>query len=780
MDRKRIELLAPAGNKEAFIGAINAGANAVYISGKNFGARKFADNFTQEEIVEMIRYAHLRNVKVYVTVNTLIFEEEISELLQYSDFLVSNQVDALIVQDLGVIHLFCKRYPDTEIHASTQMNTYNVHQLQYLKNLGVKRVVLARETSIETIRKMRQEVEIDLEVFVHGALCVSYSGNCLFSSMQGGRSGNRGECAQPCRLKYSLFREDELIEPESYLLSAKDLMTIQNLDQIIEAGVFSLKVEGRMRRPQYVIATVRAYREALDYLLESKPFDVEQRIRELLSVFNRQYTKGYLLQEEPYLINNPDRPNHLGIEIGEVLSYHYGKTTIRLTDTLRVGDGIRILDKQDQGGQVGRILLNGNTVREAYTNDIVIIDMPKQVSSGSKVMKTQDTKLESSLNEYLSENFGIIPITIKLYSFVGSKLTVEAQIPMTENIRIESEYQVVPSQKASQNEEMLAKQFSKFGNTYFSIKEIKIETDGIGFVPNGVLNELRRELVNRIESMVLSRKEPRIQLHNFPVLSLDTRLVEPQFVVRVETDEQLQTAIKLGIKEIYYSTKVKDTSVIDSSVQAYLMQDRIWEDLPSSNINALVIRDFGLLQLARARSVVADATMNVTNSLSVNTLIRNGVKRVCLSIESSEQNTQNLIQEYRRRYGYTPNLEMIVYGKADLMITKYCPVTKSEGIYKQNCSLCQRNQYSLHNDKGDFYSLIRDGYCNLRILHSRPISLIAQLQSIIHMGVTTLRLDFTDETKEEVEQIILAFQSSINNQSYIMPKKDYTYGRYFR
>ena len=275
----------------------------------------------------MLGQTHLRNVLVFVTINTIIFEEELNDLFKYTDYLVQNNVDALIVQDIGIIEEFCTRYPEIEIHASTQMNSYNLEQIKYLKNIGVNRVILARETSLEDIKYISSKIDIDLEVFIHGALCVSYSGNCSLSYFRGGRSGNRGECAQPCRLKYRLVKNDKVVSNSSYLMSTKDLMTIEYLNEIVSSGVKSLKIEGRMKKPSYVAATVKAYKEALENC-DTTGFDLTKRISELQVSFNREYTKGYLLGELPFKINNANRPNHQGVEIGKVLSYNKGRTTI--------------------------------------------------------------------------------------------------------------------------------------------------------------------------------------------------------------------------------------------------------------------------------------------------------------------------------------------------------------------------------------------------------------------------------------------------------------------
>ncbi len=779
MNKNQIELLAPAGNKEAFVGAINAGANAIYLSGKSFGARKYANNFTKEEIAELIIYAHLRNVKVYVTVNTLIFEEEINDLLEYCDFLVTNNVDALIVQDLGIIQEFCHRYPDTEIHASTQMNTYNEYQLKFLADLGVKRVILARETSLKVIEKMLEKTNIDVEVFVHGALCVSYSGNCLFSSLRGGRSGNRGECAQPCRLKYKMYRGDSLIENDSYLLSTKDLMTIQDLDQVILSGVKSLKIEGRMRKAEYVIATVKAYRKALDHFYEGKPFDIDNSIIELQSVFNREYTKGYLLEEVPSEINNSTRPNHQGIEVGTVVAYHRGKTDIKLTGVLRVGDGIRIIGDSDFGGQVGRIILKDKQVSVAEANDIVTIDMKDKVDIGDRVLKTSDSDLEASLKTYLDEYYGIVPLKIKLYSYVGKKLKIEIKAENRDLLTIESDYIVTHAKKVIQDKEKLANQFAKFGNTCYTLEKIEVLTDGLGFIPNGIINDLRREGIKVLEEVQLKREPKSIVKTVRPLSKVINVTHEPKLIVKVENEDQYQKALECGIKNIISMKKLSWNK--SSEVKNFDMMKRIWYRLPDHTIlNPIVIRDFGALSLAKESEVIADATFNVTNSIALKTLFEFNVNSVCLSIESGLENTRNLINGFKERYNCMPNLEIIAYGRPDLMISKYCPIMKSEGIFRKDCKLCEVDNYTLVNEKKESFPLIREESCNLRILHSKTISLIEYIPEITSLGIHTIRLDFTIETPEEVEMIIKAFQNRLNGMDYRMPLSNYTYGRFLK
>ena len=291
------ELLAPAGDLNTLKVAIQAGADAVYIGGRSFGARYFATNFTDEDLKEAVIYAHERLKKVYVTVNTIIYESEFNLLEEYIDYLYEINVDAIIVQDLGVISLVRKKYPDFEIHASTQMNVFNSNGIKILKKLGIKRVVLARETDIDTIKELVKE-GLEIEVFIHGALCFSYSGNCLMSYSIGSRSGNRGKCAQPCRKTYSLYENNNLIVNKKALLSMKDLCTINNIQDLINANVASFKIEGRMKSSEYVYTVVKSYRNAIDKNMKSS----DESIKKMKIMFNRKFTSGYLFKETKTLI----------------------------------------------------------------------------------------------------------------------------------------------------------------------------------------------------------------------------------------------------------------------------------------------------------------------------------------------------------------------------------------------------------------------------------------------------------------------------------------------
>jgi len=745
-----IEILAPAGNMENLVGAINAGANAVYLAGKSFGARKYASNFSDEEIIEVIKYAHLRNVKVFVTVNTIVFEDEIAQFIKYTDFLVSYNVDALIVQDLGIIEMLTSRYPTLEIHASTQMNTYNVNQAKYLKSIGVSRIILARETSVNMIREIKQEVDIDIEVFVHGALCVAYSGNCLFSSMNGGRSGNRGECAQPCRLPYTLLQNNTKVGKEEYLLSTKDLMTIDELDKIINSGVTSLKIEGRMRSFEYVTATIRTYKKALDAYLEGFRLNTDNVKKELLAVFNREYTKGYISNINPSSLNNSYRPNHLGVKVGEVISFAKGKTKIKLNDTLSVNDGIRIIGNKDVGGKVNRILISNTKTSVAHKGDIITIDMQQEVSPGDIVRKTRDIALNNELQTYNNQNFKLIPLYLNVKVYTDNPISLSIQTEFSEEITILSEYIVKKAKGIPQTKSQIEEQLSRLGNTHYKVITFDIDLKGNCFIPNSVLKQLRRDAIKKLEEKILSRSKNEINIVNLQLDTIESKAIE--LICKVENNLQYDVLKELGIKTIYH------TSNVTGSSHNYLYANRISSDEISSH-NNLVINDFGILPTKK--NIVTNEHLNVVNSYSVYSLLSRGVQAVTISQESTLRNTELLINSFKNQYGFTPPLEVIMYSCPDLMITKYCPITKGEGLLKVNCNLCQKNQYYLQDTNGNKYPIIRDTDCNVRILHSKRINKINDLRKYTDIGISRIRLDFTTETPNEVREVILSFQKAL-------------------
>jgi len=397
------EIVAPAGGEESLRAAVENGADAVYLGGKKFGARHYAENFANEQLADAVKYAHSKGAKIYVTVNTLIKESEINELVSYLEFLSSVKADAVIVQDLGALHLMREKFPELRVHASTQMNVHNLSGVKFLEELGVKRIVLARELSLEEIRKIKENSKAELEVFVHGALCFSYSGNCLFSSMLGGRSANRGRCAQACRRNYALIKkregsiEEVKLKNAKYLLSMKDLCCAEILPEIVSSGVKALKIEGRMKRAEYVAVVVGIYRKLLDRIKEKNFYITEEEKKELLQIFNRGFTNSYLTGEIKNMVN-PITCDNVGIEIGKVIAKNGNMIKVKLFEDISIGDGIELtLRNRTIGKSINFNAKSGGIVEIGLKN-------AAEVLLGSAVYKTNDIVLvEKAQESYRNE-----------------------------------------------------------------------------------------------------------------------------------------------------------------------------------------------------------------------------------------------------------------------------------------------------------------------------------------------------------------------------------------
>jgi putative protease len=768
------ELLAPAGTREAFLSAVHAGCDAVYLAGKQFGARASASNFTKDEMIDLLRHAHLRGVKVFVTVNTLVFDDEVEELLAWTDWLVEQGVDALIVQDFGMIDLLTKRYPDTPIHASTQTNTYSVPQAQALKQLGVKRIVLARETDIATAVAIKRATGLEIEVFVHGALCVSYSGNCLHSSMIGGRSGNRGECAQPCRLPYRLQKDGVDQNEPTHILSTKDLMTIDHLGELIDAGIDSFKIEGRMRKPEYVAQAVLSYREAIEAHLSKRSFDAESSIDKLKRVYNRDYTSGYLLQIEPHTINQSKRPNHIGVDAGTVTNFRQGKASVELTDDLMIGDGVRFLSKEDYGMVVSRILFRGESVKTAKKGDLVVLDLAASVAVGTTMVKTLDIRLEESLRMYQDEAFKCIPIQGVFEAKEGEPLALTIK-GRGIDVKTTHAFLAVAAQKQATTTDQALDQLSKLGGTPYYWVDLKAVADDRLFLPVKVLNELRRDALAAWEQAVLKQDSARIVIA--PAKPTPFAVAKPGLIVHVETQAQYEAAVRHGVREIYRDESL-DIDKPSGSVSIVTHGKRIRGE--TNNGLPAVAEELGILAMTHPDGWIAGAYLNVTNIHSAALFARHGAAAVTLSPEMSKERVEQFAKNYERTYGVLPHLELVVYGRVDLMITKYCPIAKTMGANKTHCHLCEHAEYAIEDRVGAVFPLKNDGACNIRVLNARPTMLFDYLHDLNKAGVIRHRIDFTVESGEEADRILTLYQQAMARALPVIERKLYTTGRFLR
>jgi len=744
---KKVELLSPAGNMECLVSAVQNGADAVYVGGKKFGARAYANNFDYDEMVDAIKYCHLYGVRIYVTVNIICFEDELEEALKYIEFLYINNVDALIMQDLGLITIVRRKYPNMEIHASTQMHNHNDFGLSLLKDLGVKRVVLDRELSLEEINNLK--TEIDKEIFIHGALCVSYSGCCLFSAMHGRRSGNRGECVGACRLPYKLVENNREIKTSGqYLLSTRSLCTIKNIDKLIESGVSSFKIEGRMKSKEYVGYITKIYRNKIDeYYLNKKINVSKEELINIQKLYNRTITSGYLFNDNIININSS---NHIGVSLGTVLKVDKNKIIIKLCDDLNQEDGIRF--DNDKGMIVNRLYNEkGLLTSKVPSGEIAILDNKIGLKKAKEVRKTLDISLINDINKYKERK---VMVSLELKAKIGERL----ELSITD---FEDSFTVYGNiiEKANNtpiSRERVKIQIEKLGNTVFSSVKTKIIMDDNIFISIKELNDLRRELCEKLkEKREFKSKYEKIinniddsinEMHNNNKLIIS---------ILVRNEEQLKEAILNKIDYIYTDDynlyrKYKRNNI-------YLRLDRVSKNSINYEKENLLITELGgAYNYPKNNNVNSDYFLNVVNHLSIDALNNYGIKRVCLSPEVKEETLKELAN-------YN-NIDLLIYGRIELMITKYCPVNTLINNNENNCNLCNINKYFLKDKDDNLYPLTHHNHIT-RIFDCKNINLINNIETYIKYGINSFRIDLFDEKKEEVEKIIRNIRNKYEKRS---------------
>lgn len=717
------ELLAPAGDFNALKAAIANGADAVYLGMKDFGARAYSDNFDEEKLKEAVGYAHLRDVKVYVTVNTIVFEDELDAVKERLYFLNSIGVDGVIVQDLAVLRFAKETFLDMEAHCSTQMGIDDLEGALLCKKLGADRIVLAREADIEKVKRIKKEAGIPVEIFVHGALCVSYSGNCLMSGLIGYRSGNRGRCVGSCRKPYELLENGKSLGL-SYILSTKDLCTIENIEELKD--IDSLKIEGRMKEPVYVANVVRKYREALDGKKVDKA-DLEK-------TFNRTYTSGYLFGEDKKDITNIDRPNNYGQRIGFISAFQNGMYEITLIEPLYQNDIIRI----DHAGEDVNLsvvklydregLLVNGADKKAY------IKIKESLSKGDIVFKTKDYAYYKELEGMLDGDYKKQKLDIDVYAYPGAKLILSSG-----DVTVESEETLEEAKTNPTSKEQGVEKLAKLGDSVFTLGEVNFEENN-AFIPAKMINNLRRALVEELYKEKLLKKERRTkEAEKKEVISFDKR---PSYLTcQVRTKAQYDAAKEAGIapENIYFE------NIVPRNQNNY--EDR--EGL-------LVIGGLGGIEKYRDKNeYITDYSLNVVNADSVYELHKLGAKRVTLSYEMNKKQIRDVLDSYKGH----PSLEMIVYGKAPLMVTRYCPL-KKYGL----CGKCEKNTYTIRDEYGEFKILPKidpkRSDCLITICNGKCLNLLDEMAQF--EGIEAFRLNFTDESQADVKKVIKTAQGKLD------------------
>lgn len=742
MKKSKYELLAPAGDMAALKAAVSAGANAVYLGYDEFSARAKAKNFNKEELREAINYAHLRDVKIYVTFNILIADFEIKRAMESVKMLYEIGVDALILQDLGIAKEIRKNSPDFEVHASTQMAVNNFYGAKFLKEMGFSRVVLARETPLFELEKIK-ELDIDVETFIHGALCVSYSGECLMSSMIGGKSGNRGECAQACRKSYEILDfEKNKIGKRLYYISPKDLNTLDDVAKIINSGGYSLKIEGRMKNPEYVYTVVSSYKNSLENKLSQEDKeDTEQ-------VFNRGFTKGLFNGDFGNDFISSDRPDNRGVEIGKVIDARKNSAKVIFDEDVFEGDGLEFISSSGRFGMRSNDFYEANIPHE--------INLFKAPIINSKVNRTYSKKLYEKVDEKLENYYYKRALDIDLRIKIGERPLIKVKSgDLFANFELDRLVEV--AKKSGLDRERVIENISKTGDSIFEVRSVELDLDDNAFLPISAINELRREATKILEDKILYASIDRFKIENnlenknfekqnkdkkskikvffnkFKDLENSSLKAIDEIIIRAKDLEKFNKKFKSREVSIYldkfYSYKELE------NLREYILKNRNVRGIWINNLSEYYIfKDEGL-------EINGDIGLNVFNRLTSDFFGDLGLKSITLSPELNSSQIQKIVNNN------DAELNLISYGRLPVMTMKHCPFSVIKNCKNEkNCPTCKYKNYLLRDEKNVDFEVLRQNTFT-EIFNSYPILLDGYVNKLLDNKVNLLILadEFTDE-----------------------------------
>ena len=805
-----MELLAPAGTMENFMAALESGADAIYLGGKVFNARAHAANFGIDELREAVRLAHILDVSVYVTVNILIGDTELKDLEQYIKDLDSIGVDAIIVQDLAVAEIAKRVAPNIHLHGSTQMTAATLDAVRFYESLGFTRVVLARELSLKEIQHICKHCKAEIEVFVHGALCVCYSGQCLMSSFIGGRSGNRGACAQPCRLPYELLDskgESVLPKYEAYLLSPKDLNYSEHMNELVAAGVTSFKVEGRMKKVSYVRQVIGTYREILD-----EASIHENQRKALASGFNRGFSTAYLEDTVGRQMMTVVAPNHQGKPIGESYTKK-GEVYLSLTEPIEQGSLVKILQSNgsvtyytvdDEWTCVSDTLYKGRPAEGLAVGQLYLASTPKNTKSRG----LQEFTRKYDMSVYLSVGSDGETNYTELTAILDSGLSVT----------VTNEYVPAIANKVPTSLEKVTEQLGRLGNTLFRLSYVDIP-DGPYMWPASVLNALRRDAVTALETALITHHVESWQAlqvigdvdYDFKAqheLSYDTC---PMISARVDEIEGVKAAISGGAQKIVfggdrlsrtpYALSIYDevarlcaqSDVIctfatprvvkDDEVEAYKHTlEAIVQAHPDSISIHVPQALLWLRELGYTGAIEADTGLNIFNTPTLHFWEQLHIS----CVNPSQELTLKQITELAK-HSHVP-IETMIHGYTEMMISEYCAIASFVGTgSKVNCPMpCVKESYSLKDRKGEIFPIRTDPYCRMHIMNSHEMDMRAYVPMLLQKGISILRVDGRHMKPSYVKDIVSQYVGIATGTMEAPPKKidsqgeSITRGHYFR
>ena len=795
------ELLAPAGSPEVLKIAVNAGADAVYIAGQKYGARAYAKNFTMEDIEKSVEYAHLNGVKVHVTVNTLVNNFEIIDVMQYLFKLYQIGVDAVIVQDFGLIWLLRTFIPDLEVHASTQMGLNNYSSIKWAAKNNIKRVVLPREVTLSQIKSTTEQlkndnINMDIEVFGHGALCYCVSGKCYMSSYNSGRSGNRGACAQPCRREYRLKYRGYNIG-NGYLLSTHDLATYNHLEEISDAGVKSLKLEGRMKSGDYIGTIVNSYRN----LIDGNAGDYK---KDLHLVFNRQFTDGYILGDKPGEVMGRGHSGHEGLYIGDIVNIECTKVTIEIKNKelpviLEPGDGIAF----KYNGKIKGIYLE-NIIKQDENE--IIIDTTRLVKVGTEVFisysKSTHDYLKQFEKETIKNNIGInLSLTWDedLNLFTKVEYYVDGELI---NFRHKTLDKFEEAKNKPVSEEIIKKQLEKTGQTPFYIENIRFNNMPKNiFIPISEINQIRREILDTATELLMNHYTPTKKsvkkvrknltkfFEDYENIKNKSKRKTPKLSVFIDNISQIKATSGFDLEKIYfdgnchynnredYFNNIKETLKQASLMAAptelvwvlnsFISQkdavkcNEIVKELENEGIIISVMGDFPAMSDIFDCPIYGNHNLNVWNSFCVRNLNESGFKSVILSSELSGREIEELVNKNHDR---NINLEMIVNGNLEVIVSKDDFTNLNDG---KDFIISNDADYATLEDKKRKkfkYKIFFDYTRQSHIINKDCLCLIEELNEIKELGLDSLILDCRYSNEKYTTQILSIYNEALKNK----------------
>jgi len=809
-----IELLAPAGSYESLIAAINAGADAIYIGGDKFSARAFANNLDSSQLKEAIDYVHLHKCKLYLAVNTLLKEKELEEqLFDYIQEYYEYGVDAVIVQDLGVLSFLRKHFKELPIHASTQMTIMDAYGAKFLEKQGVERVVTSRELSIKEIKRIKAETNLEIESFVHGALCYCYSGQCLYSSLIGGRSGNRGRCAQPCRLPYDVLKDGKKINKrsENYILSPKDICTIDIIPELIEAGITSLKIEGRMKKPEYTAGVVSIYRKYLDLYLKSgkENYKVKEDDKKLLlDLYNRGgFSKGYYIQKNGRNMISLTRPNHWGTKAAKVVNVNKNKISFQIIEPLNKGDILELKNNSEKGkqdyvcsqeikkGEVIDVLLRNTEIKRGNRKDN---NQYQSYEKGEFIFRTR--------NEILLQKLKEVYVDGKKQEKINGKLIIVQDNPVILEInhgeiqfRVKGE-EPIKAQKQPLTVEKVDKQMRKTGNTSFMFDKLDIQLEQDLFMPMQSLNEVRRKAIEELESIIVEnyRRQSVFLKKNIDEKQLEIKKTSEEFQINVYIEKLSFIKELLEIEEIHsfyidcaaisfpfgdnqlkgIMARCKEQQKKCYFVFPHIFREDIivkykkyWNDFLALGFSGVLVKNIETYEFLQEHSYIGELILD-HNMYTFNKVGRRFWKEKHISYDTIpvELNYGEIKQRGCQ------SSELIVYGYLPMMVSAQCVKNNTIGCDGKSEELYLKDRMSK-----EFCVKNNCVFCNNIIYNSEPLVLLEQRKEITNLKVKKLRLHFTVEDIKQVKKITKSYiDCFLYDKQISYDNKNFTRGHFKR